>query len=243
MSPELLVPEEFGKKGSVPTPQADIYAFGMVVFQVREWIDGISLSYIYFLQVLKGETPFRYVLETAIAYHVLSGYRPDKPENAVAIGFSDSLWAFTERCWDGKMELRPEVGEVVEHIWEAVASWDGLMPPSSRADAAPGSEEAYSDLTEPSEFNVPILPRHYLSCSGADPFALFASHISENATKSGLTAEPFNGPTTPPSSTTTPSTSTTTPSTTTPSTSSLSWNGLRKRILDFFRGFLGPVKP
>ena len=36
MSPELLVPEEFGNKSSVPTPQGDIYAFGMVIFQVRE---------------------------------------------------------------------------------------------------------------------------------------------------------------------------------------------------------------
>jgi len=35
-SPELLVPEEFGKKGSFPTPQADIYAFGLVIFQVCE---------------------------------------------------------------------------------------------------------------------------------------------------------------------------------------------------------------
>jgi len=36
MSPELLVPQEFGDKGAVPTPQADIYAFGLVIFQVRE---------------------------------------------------------------------------------------------------------------------------------------------------------------------------------------------------------------
>jgi len=36
MSPELLIPEEFGKKNAVPTPQSDIYAFGLVIFQVRE---------------------------------------------------------------------------------------------------------------------------------------------------------------------------------------------------------------
>ena len=34
MSPELLVPQEFGKKSAVSTPQADIYAFGLVIFQV-----------------------------------------------------------------------------------------------------------------------------------------------------------------------------------------------------------------
>ena len=36
MSPELLIPEEFGKKDALPTPQSDIYAFGLVIFQVRE---------------------------------------------------------------------------------------------------------------------------------------------------------------------------------------------------------------
>jgi len=36
MAPELLVPEEFGQKGAKPTPQADVYAFGLVIFQVRK---------------------------------------------------------------------------------------------------------------------------------------------------------------------------------------------------------------
>jgi serine/threonine protein kinase len=36
MSPELLVPSKFNTKDSVPTPQADIYAFGLVTFQVCE---------------------------------------------------------------------------------------------------------------------------------------------------------------------------------------------------------------
>ena len=36
MSPELLVPSKFGMEFSVPTPESDIYAFGLVIFQVRE---------------------------------------------------------------------------------------------------------------------------------------------------------------------------------------------------------------
>jgi len=36
MSPELLVPEEPGAKRARPTPQADVYAYGLVIFQVRE---------------------------------------------------------------------------------------------------------------------------------------------------------------------------------------------------------------
>lgn len=36
MAPELLVPSKFGVKDSVPTKEADIYAFGLVIFQVNE---------------------------------------------------------------------------------------------------------------------------------------------------------------------------------------------------------------
>ena len=36
MSPELLAPQRFGMTVSTPTPEADIYAFGLVIFQVRE---------------------------------------------------------------------------------------------------------------------------------------------------------------------------------------------------------------
>ena len=36
MSPELLVPSGFGLQDSVPTPQADVYAFGLLTFQVCE---------------------------------------------------------------------------------------------------------------------------------------------------------------------------------------------------------------
>jgi serine/threonine protein kinase len=36
MSPELLVPGKFGITGLGPTPEADIYAFGLVIYQVCE---------------------------------------------------------------------------------------------------------------------------------------------------------------------------------------------------------------
>jgi len=34
MAPELLVPHEHNKTDVTPTIQADVYAFGMVIFQV-----------------------------------------------------------------------------------------------------------------------------------------------------------------------------------------------------------------
>ena len=164
MSPELLVPEEFGMNGAIPTTQADIYAFGLVIFQVRHTTDivGNSRFNVRPLQVLTGETPFRGIRQSALGYHVLRGKRPDKPENAMAIGFSDSLWDFIQRCWDGMAELRPGIGEVVAHLEEAVRNWDGLMPPHTRVTArdeigASGSQ-GMLDSEDPSEFEILIFP-------------------------------------------------------------------------------------
>ena len=46
MSPELLIPEEFGEDNAVPTPESDIYAFGMVIFQVRQQYYWYLLFYV-----------------------------------------------------------------------------------------------------------------------------------------------------------------------------------------------------
>ena len=35
MSPERLVPQENGEGDVLPTPQSDIYSFGLLIFQVR----------------------------------------------------------------------------------------------------------------------------------------------------------------------------------------------------------------
>jgi len=102
--------------------------------------------------------PNRGIWPWALPYHVLCGTRPIKPENAPEIGFSDSLWDFTQCCWHGSMELRPKVGDVVKHLKEAAASWDGLMPPRSLVqDVASGTEEM-PDRKEHSEFHILMLP-------------------------------------------------------------------------------------
>jgi len=111
--------------------------------------------------------PFRGIRQSALAHHVLRGRRPDKPEGAAAIGFSDSLWSFTQRCWDGKMGLRPEVGEVVAQLGEAAASWDGLMPPRSHDEDVASNTEEMSDSKKYGELQFPISPCYYQSSNGA----------------------------------------------------------------------------
>ncbi|KAF9643108.1 kinase-like protein [Thelephora ganbajun] len=137
MSPELLMPSHFGIKDSVPTPQADIYAFGLVIFQV-----------------LTGELPFRRIRQTELRYSVVTGLRPDKPENASAIGFSDSLWGFVQRCWDSNRDLRPKVSEVVTYLEAATTNRYGLMPPCVPADNIVSDMEEMSDSMKHCEFGT-----------------------------------------------------------------------------------------
>ena len=96
MSPELLVPSMFGVKNAFPTPEADVYAYGLVILQVCEEHGGYLLL-AYTPQVLVGEIPFRGFRTTELGFFVAQGLRPDKPANALAIGFSDSLWTFVIR--------------------------------------------------------------------------------------------------------------------------------------------------
>ncbi|KAF9785123.1 kinase-like domain-containing protein [Thelephora terrestris] len=126
MSPELLAPQKFGINHQRPTPQSDVYAFGLVIFQV-----------------ITGELPFRGFGPTGHIYPVIEGKRPDKPDNAPAIGFSDPLWAFTQRCWHADMKERPQVAEVVEHLGQASAEWNGVMAPHVKA------ERVVTDSQEP----------------------------------------------------------------------------------------------
>ena len=122
-----MAPELFG--GDVrPTPQADIYALGVVIFEVREQEDGYRLFLcMQVAQVLTCRVPFPDLIS------VCRGILPDKPEDASSIGFSDPLWSLVRNCWDRDTGSRPEIGELVTCLGEAAANWDGLMPPCIQA--------------------------------------------------------------------------------------------------------------
>ena len=90
-----------------------------------------------------------------LGYSVIEGLRPAKPENAAAIGFSDSLWEFAQRCWDGNMRLRPKVTEVVAHLEEAAANWHGAMAPCVRVgNLTSDAEEPMSDTMAHRKFEI-----------------------------------------------------------------------------------------
>ena len=115
----------------------------------------LQFSYIPFLQILTGELPFHGIIPSALVFSVVQeGKRPDKPENASAIGFSDPLWNFAQRCWDADIQLRPEIGEVVAHLGAAATKWSGLMPPCTKVEGVGSTPEEFSDSIDFSEFEV-----------------------------------------------------------------------------------------
>ena len=141
MAPELLAPSKFGLKQSVPTREADVYAFGLVILQVFSLHHRYIFNFLMPRQVLTGEQPFHDLKAVELPYHVSLGVRPGKPPNAEAIGISDSLWELIQNCWDGDKTQRPQIQEVVVEIGEAAASWRTDMP-------AGGTEHWEDSVTE-----------------------------------------------------------------------------------------------
>lgn len=117
MAPELLHPGKFGLSSCQASKQADIYAFGMVVYEV-----------------LTGRPPFRRTRHPEVVLLVMEGKRPWKPEIAGDIGFGGGTWELVEQCWDQERRERPTVEQVSEHF-QRVARDSSIIPPGPTTSA------------------------------------------------------------------------------------------------------------
>jgi serine/threonine protein kinase len=96
------MPPELFSENSKVSKEADMYAFGIVVYEV-----------------VTGAYPFERRRTDEL---------PNKPGDPVAIGFGEGTWEFAERCWR-KRELRPTAGEALEHF-KRVARDSKVVGPS-----------------------------------------------------------------------------------------------------------------
>ena len=87
MSPELLDPEGFGLNKCRPTKESDIYALGIVVYEV-----------------LSGQIPYSQLRTPIVMWKVLEGMRPERPQGEL---FTDVIWSVLERCWKPQPSDRP----------------------------------------------------------------------------------------------------------------------------------------
>lgn len=115
MSPELILPQEFGFENSRPTGPSDCYALGMVIYET-----------------ISGNLPFHEDVDYAISLKVVEGERP--PRGAK---FTNRLWEMLKLCWAPQPNDRPSVEAVLQCL--RVAS-NLLESPSPGSD-----EEADTD--------------------------------------------------------------------------------------------------
>ena len=118
MAPELLCPGKFEKSSTRPTQPADIYAFGMVIYEV-----------------LTGLQPFHEQKwgQFEIVFHVINGVRPTKPANARQVGFGDGTWELVEGCWVTEPARRPAIDQVLAHLTSAAAHSKVVSPTPHKA--------------------------------------------------------------------------------------------------------------
>lgn len=107
MAPQLLLPKKFNNTSAQPTKPADIYAFGMVIFEV---LTGFQPFYDRNWQIFE------------MALHVLEGARPTKPDNLEQIGFGGGTWELVEECWIEDPKGRPTIEQVLTHLTRVAAT-------------------------------------------------------------------------------------------------------------------------
>lgn len=93
-----MAPELFSENGEA-SKEADMYAFGMVVYEV-----------------ITGALPFGHHKMMELPMLTIIGSRPPRPEDPAAIGFGQGTWEFMEQCWDENPKKRPTAREALVHF-------------------------------------------------------------------------------------------------------------------------------
>ena len=54
---------------------------------------------------------------------IVGGTRPEKPKEAIQLGFTNNLWGTLERCWHENRSARPSVEEILPYLNDATSHW------------------------------------------------------------------------------------------------------------------------
>lgn len=94
-----------------PTKASDMYAFGVVAWEVRAICPGASNPLTReSRQIITGRPPFSEMTEIVATYSMLNGARPPRPNHHE---ISDRVWYMIERCWHNTPSQRMSAGEAV----------------------------------------------------------------------------------------------------------------------------------
>lgn len=108
-SPEIL------RAGSSElTKASDVYAFGMLAYEVGFSFRMVPPSYSICFQIFSGRVPFHDRQDVAAVITVITtNERPPRPAHQQ---LSDQLWEMIERCWQKDPLQRPAIREVVAFL-------------------------------------------------------------------------------------------------------------------------------
>lgn len=133
-SPELLVPENFGLKESLPTKESDCYALGMVVYEV-----------------LSGRGPFETHRDLQVVHMVLDGVRPERPNGNEGVLFTDEIWGMLELCWKSQPGDRPSAKRILADLGGNQSPSDSTSDIDGDTETGTGVHlDVQQDITVPS---------------------------------------------------------------------------------------------
>lgn len=124
-APELLDPELFHLEHAYCTKESDIYAFAMVIFEVRAVTLAMSLINIdahFALQMMEGNVPWIGRNFGNIIWQVTSGERPKLTIPTPTGRYSADVHDLMMQCWSQELQCRPTIDDVLDRLERARAS-------------------------------------------------------------------------------------------------------------------------
>ena len=147
-APELLNPSGFGLEDSIPTKESDIYAFGMVAYQVGSAHLVSTTTTEDNFKVTTGLQPFPMTNDGTIVHDIVTGERPCHPPGPNE-WVTDIVWDFISRCWGPSRDGRPDVDcimNILNDVADAIEVRRGEAANNQRKRASrpvPGAPHEY----------------------------------------------------------------------------------------------------
>ena len=74
--------------------------------------------------MLCGHIPYHdFPDDIAVIVAIMDGVRPEKPDNATLLGFTEELWDIVEQCWSEDRRARPVVEDILACLNGVPLSW------------------------------------------------------------------------------------------------------------------------
>ena len=113
-SPEILDPGAFGLAKAKATKSSDVYAFGMLAYEVGSSFHVVPRPCSSCAQTFSGQIPFHDRQSAAVTVAVITANeRPPRPGHQE---LSDQLWEMIQKCWQTNPSQRPTIREVVKFL-------------------------------------------------------------------------------------------------------------------------------